>query len=333
MKNRSEQTQEEYFRGVPTIRYDLVKELAIAMVATLALVLVVTAVLSSPDVKPVTVQSWATADPIDFVKTAAGELAGTTVSAAYGAPYNGGSGSVQSLGPISPQAWFGVHQPVDSANDFVLTPLKVHAVGTTDLASALDTYGKADDKTRQGWLDGYTKALADARADQGAVTIAQGDYGPLPVMMANLLNLAESGALDGMLLSQGGFYQTDYTRPLLFMGDGTYLAGLAGDQKLQGSQWGMMNETGSYPGQTWLWLYTFWYQVPPFTNPGFPADLGVVLMMTALSLGLLLIPFIPGLRDIPYWIPIHRLIWRTQPPAGSGRTPEGATPAPQPALR
>jgi hypothetical protein len=327
MRGHLEQTQEEYFRGVPTIRYDLLKELSIALVASLALVLVVTAVLSSPDVKPVTVQSWATADPVDFVTTAAGELAGTTVSADYGAPYNDGTGSVQSIGPISPQTWFGVHQPVNSANDFVLTPLKVHAVGTIDLSAALDTYGKADDKTRQGWLDGYTKALADAKADQGGISIAPGDYGPLPVMMANLLDLAESGALDGMLLSQGGFYQTDYTRPLMFMGDGAYLEGLAGDQKLTGSQWGMMNETGSYPGQTWLWLYTFWYQIPPFTNDGFPADLAVVLVMTALSLGLMLIPFIPGLRDIPYWIPIHRLIWRTQPP------PEGVGPgdvAPQP---
>ena len=26
----------------------------------------------------------------------------------------------------------------------------------------------------------------------------------------------------------------------------------------------MMNETGSYPGQVWLWLYTLWYQVEPF---------------------------------------------------------------------
>jgi hypothetical protein len=327
-----EQTQEEYFRGVPTIRYDLLKELAIAMIAVLALVLVVTAILSSPDVKEVTVQSWATTDPVDFVTTATGELAGTTVSADYGAPYNGGSGSVQSLGPISPQAWFGVHQPVDSANDFVLTPLKVHAVGTTDLATALDTYNKADDKTRQGWLDSYTKALADAKADQGGITLAQGDYGPLPVMMDNLLNLAESGALDGMLLSQGGFYQTDYTRPLLFMGDGGYLSGLADTQKLTGSQWGMMNETGMYPGQTWLWLYTFWYQVPPFTTPGFPTDLGVVLMMTVLSLGLLLIPFIPGLRDIPYWIPIHKLIWRTQPPAGGRDSSGGVTPGDVPPL-
>ena len=27
-----------------------------------------------------------------------------------------------------------------------------------------------------------------------------------------------------------------------------------------------MNETGSYPGQPWLWLYTLWYQVPGWTN-------------------------------------------------------------------
>ena len=28
----------------------------------------------------------------------------------------------------------------------------------------------------------------------------------------------------------------------------------------------MMNETGNYPGQTWLWLYSMWYQVPPFNT-------------------------------------------------------------------
>ena len=33
-------------------------------------------------------------------------------------------------------------------------------------------------------------------------------------------------------------------------------------QHLQGNTWGMMNETGSYPGQAWLWLYSFWYQIP-----------------------------------------------------------------------
>jgi len=29
-----------------------------------------------------------------------------------------------------------------------------------------------------------------------------------------------------------------------------------------------------------------------------------------LTLVLMLVPFIPGLRSIPRWIPIHRLVWR-----------------------
>ena len=37
-------------------------------------------------------------------------------------------------------------------------------------------------------------------------------------------------------------------------------------QHLGGDQWGMMNETGNYPGQPWMWLYTFWYQVKPFST-------------------------------------------------------------------
>ncbi len=40
----------------------------------------------------------------------------------------------------------------------------------------------------------------------------------------------------------------------------------------------MMNETGSYPGQVWLWLYTFWYQVPPF-NTSVNADAQIWALM------------------------------------------------------
>ena len=74
------------------------------------------------------------------------------------------------------------------------------------------------------------------------------------------------GGLDGTLLSEGQFYNTDYTKPLLFLADGTYLANRADAQHLSGDQWGMMNETGNYPGQAWLWLYTMWYQVPPMST-------------------------------------------------------------------
>jgi hypothetical protein len=302
--------QETYYRNIRTVPYDLVKELAIALIGSLVLVAGLSIFLSSPDQPPETIQSWAQNDPIDLATTAAGELAGTTVSAQYGAPYNDGGASVQSLGFFSPQTWFGVHQPVDAANDFVLNPLQRASVGNADLGGALSTYKAADSKQQQAWLDAYTKGLADAKVDdQGKISMADGDYGPLPTMMDNLLAIARTGGLDGALLTSGHFYQTDYTLPLLFMGDGGYLAGLAENAHLLGDQWGMMNETGSYPGQTWLWLYTMWYQLPPFAGNA-NADLLVVLMMTILSLGLVFIPLIPVLRDIPRWVPIYRLIWR-----------------------
>jgi hypothetical protein len=128
-------------------------------------------------------------------------------------------------------------------------------------------------------------------------------------MLGSLVALARSGGLDGALLDQKGFFQTDYTKPLLFLADGAYLANLADAQHLSGDQWGMMNETGSYPGQAWLWLYTFWYQVKPFSTSG-NADALVWGLMIVLSLGLILTPFIPGVRSIPRWIPLHRVIWR-----------------------
>ena len=59
-----------------------------------------------------------------------------------------------------------------------------------------------------------------------------------------------------------------------------------------------MNETGNYPGQAWLWLYTFWYQVPPFTTST-NADAQIWAIMAILSLALVCIPFIPGVRSLP----------------------------------
>ncbi|HVB77361.1 MAG TPA: hypothetical protein VNI34_06115, partial [Candidatus Nitrosotalea sp.] len=108
-------TQEEYYRGVRMAPYDLVKEIVVALVGVGLLALLVGATLSSPDVAPVTIATWSRQAQVDFVTTATAELAGSTISAGYGAPYNT-AGTGQSWGPIAPQSWFGVHIPVDSAN-------------------------------------------------------------------------------------------------------------------------------------------------------------------------------------------------------------------------
>jgi hypothetical protein len=309
-------TQEEYYRGVRMVPYDLVKELVLAVAGVGVLAVLISLILSSPDVAPVTIANWAQQNPVDLVTTATNELAGSSISAAYGPPYNT-AGPGQKWGPIAPQSWFGARIPIDSANTFVIQPLQRASFSNTDLGVALSAWQKATADQQTKWLDAYSKALADATVSDGKVAVVAGDYGPLPTMMSNLLGVAQAGGLDGLLAVNTRFYQTDYTQPLLFMGDGTYLSGLAAQANLSGSLWGMMNETGNYPGQTWLWLYTMWYQVPPFTSAtGFlginssNADLGIILLMTLLTAALALVPFIPILRDIPRWIPIHRLIWR-----------------------
>ena len=288
--------------------YDVVKEFCIAVGVVLAITLVLTILFSSPDDPPSTIRQWSRADPVDFVTTAVSELDGSSTTAGYGPPYNHAS-SGQHEWFIRPQKWLGVSHPIDTTQDFVLMPLS-SITGQPALQSAISSYKSASSKQQSAWADGYTKALNNAKANpDGSITVPPGSYGPLPTLMNSLVAFAQAGGLDGALLTSKQFYQTDYTKPLLFMADGGLLASRAKQQHLLGTQWGIMNETGSYPGQSWLWLYTFWYQIKPFSTSS-NADILVMTVMAVLSLALVLIPLIPGIRDIPRWIPIYKLIWR-----------------------
>ena len=130
-----------------------------------------------------------------------------------------------------------------------------------------------------------------------------------------------SGTVDTDLLAQRDFYGTNFTKPLLFMGDGAYFSGKATAMNLSGDQWGVMN--------------TLWYYVPGFSASA-NVDLIAVYLTGLATILLLAIPFIPGLRNIPRWIPVHRLIWRDWEPAhpdtGSRPSPAVATPAAPPPL-
>ncbi|MDX3245601.1 hypothetical protein [Streptomyces sp. ME18-1-4] len=289
----------------PTRPYDLVKEFTIALVVVALLTVGLAAVFSSPDIKPVTLASWSRADGADFTATAVSELGGTSGTAEYGPPYNHMPDAAQKLGPVGLQSAAGVRIPVNTANDFVLRPLR-DAPEPPAVTAALATWAAAPAARQRAWTAAYSDALSKA----GGGAPAKGDYGPVPVLTERLLGLARSGALDGELQAEGKFYETDYTRPLLFLSDGSYLESLARAEHLGGDQWGMMNETGNYPGQAWLWLYTFWYQIEPFKSSG-NADALIWGLMALLSLGLMLVPFIPGVRSVPRWTRVHRLIWRT----------------------
>ena len=86
-----------------------------------------------------------------------------------------------------------------------------------------------------------------------------------------------------------------------------------------------MNESGSYPGQPWLWLYTLWYQVPGFDHSA-NVDLIAIYLTGAATVLLLAVPFIPGLRDIPRLIPVHRLVWRNWNKTQGTKTSPSETP-------
>jgi hypothetical protein len=291
----------------PTVRYDLLKEVSVCFLVVLVLVAVLAGIFSSPDEPAITIKSWSRAAPTDFVQTAITELDGTSATATYGPPYNNTPGGSQNLGPVSLETVPGVRIPLNTADDFVLNPLRT-LPNDPPLQSALQTFSSASSTQQASWEAAYEKVAPNATFN-GQLQVKPGAYGPVGVMMSQLLAMARSGALDGALLASPQLYGTDYTKPLLFLADGTYMEDVATARNLTGSQWGMMNETGNYPGQAWLWLYTMWYQIPPM-NQSSNGDVEVWAIMMALSVILALVPFIPGIRSIPRWTRIYRLVWR-----------------------
>jgi hypothetical protein len=308
----------------PYAPYDLVKELCIAVGVITLLAVLLTVLLSSPDDKPSTIAQWSHELPADFATTAAEELNETSGTAEYGPPYNHSSGSVQHFFFLHPQRWLGVSHPINTAEDYVVKPLETIPYDPA-LRSALTEYKAAPTTQKKEWSEAYAKPLVEyseaveekktppstvsVDTSTGTVTVKTSGAGPVPTMMASLQSLAQSGGLEGNLVSSSRFFQTDYTKPLLFMADGGLLGERAEGQHLLGEQWGLMNETGSYPGQPWLWLYALWYQVEPMKNSP-NADIQVLLIMGVLSLAFICIPFIPGINRIPRWIPLYKAIWR-----------------------
>jgi hypothetical protein len=300
------------------VRYDILKEAFVAFLAVAVLIVLLAVIFSSPDDPAVTLKTWSATSPVDFAQTATTELDGTSATATYGPPYNTTPDAAQHMRFFEPQQWLGVHLPVDTAQDFVIKPLRTLPNQPVTQA-ALNVYQTASPAQQSAWTTAYEKAVADAKEVNGRLHVPAGRYGPVGVVIGSLTAMAQTGGLDGTLLSGGQFYNTDYTKPMLFLKDGAYFDNLGTAKNLQGHQWGMMNETGNYPGQAWLWLYTMWYQVYPF-NQSDQADLEVWVIMMVLSVGLIFLPFIPGLRSIPRWTRVYKLIWRRHYRELSGRT-------------
>jgi hypothetical protein len=324
--------------------YDLLKEVTVSFIVVVFAVVALSLLFASPDPPPVTFKEWATAAPKDFARTTVAEITRTSLSATYGPPYQSTAqnGSTQGFGPLSPETWFGEAIPVDTWADYVVTPLRT--LGDAAVDAAIATWDAADAKQQNDWAAAYDKALHSSTATGGDLTVADGDYGPLPTLVDAQAHMARTGALDAALLYtnastlDGGtvWYSNDQTRALLYFGDsggggggpdcispgqsapkdnGCWYYNLAVDNSaprfggyLAGDTWGVVNEVGNWPGAWWLFPYSFWYQWGPgLTSPS--ADLYAMIATAAVSLPFLFLPWIPGLRDIPRVTRVYRVMW------------------------
>ena len=209
--------QRAYYHGVALAPYDLVREGLIGIAVVGALVCGLAVALSSPDQPPLTVQHVATTAPLTFLQTALGELDGTDSINSYGPPYNGGTGSVQSLGPVSFQRLAGVHIPIDTAQDMVLGPLRRVAQMEPPVAAALQTFDHASPARRSAWEAAYGTALGAAHTRGASVRLPAGAYGPVGPLLAGLLTLGRSGLLEPAVDNSPRIYSTDNTRSILFL--------------------------------------------------------------------------------------------------------------------
>lgn len=319
----------------PKRPFDLLKEVSLLVAFVLVLVIALGFLIGGPESQAVSFKEWATNQPGDFYTTAITELDASSGTATYGVPYQPNTDAAQKYGPLCPACWWGMTYPIDTPNDFVINPLK-SVSGDPNLTLAIQQWQNANADTQKSWTDAYTKALQSVTAkdpvhlpadtgDNGMPvltgTVPPGNYGPVGTLMDSLYNDAKSGGLDAFMTSgqganQGSFYNLDYTKPLMFLADGVYYNAVGSSNAapryagyLGGDQWGVVNEVANWPGAWWLIPYSIWYQFGPGLNSG-NGDLYVMILVGIFSFIVLLIPFIPGLRDIPRWIPLYRIMWK-----------------------
>jgi hypothetical protein len=349
------------WRG-PERRYDLITEGTVAVIIVALLCILAASLWGSPDGgltypggpksppgQAFSARYWDVSDPSDLAQTAVQELAGGTTTAGYGPPFNTTTGASQEIIGIQPaeiaKAIFGLTLPINTASDFVLTPVsQLAAPASPAVAAAVSLYEAAGGDLSPGapagsvasarqmtWLTNYATALAatSARFTPTSITVKAGNYGPVPAIIAAELAIANNGSLDGYLQGSQQQLRTNTTLGTMFFSDGTLWETIAEAQGVGGDQWGVMNELWNYPGQVWLWLYSGMYQIPalnPSNNANLDLDVGLLMILFGFLLPMFA-PWIPVINRIPRWIPLYKIIYRQYYAASAGGPPPATAPS------
>ena len=301
-------------RGIPMKPYDMVREALFVFSVVLVVILLLAAIWGFPgkNYGPLTIKEVATKAPVAFLQRTVSYFSGKSRLQTYGPPYTDNYSHAQHIGPICPNCWIGVIYPLNAKVDFVMQPLRQIAAFDPAVAKSLSVYENAGAIQQNDWVTAYTSALNRSEVRNGKVSLPKGGYGPVPSLMNAMLTFARTGLLDAALTFNTNPnmapYETNYTRPFLYLG-GPIMNTVAGHFDEKGGEWGMSHMAGPYPGAWWLWPYTLLYQIPVIGNSP-NGDLIAFVIFIVMLLIAILLPVIPGLKRIPYVIPVYKVIWR-----------------------
>ncbi|HEV2238176.1 MAG TPA: hypothetical protein VGR57_16060 [Ktedonobacterales bacterium] len=207
----------------------------------------------------------------------------------------------------------------DPGQVFVLNPLRQYAplLGSV-VQSAIQTYDAASADERQAWASAYDKALATitptsggdemggaASPDYTKLDTLTGDFGPVPALVQADLQLAQGGYLEQYFEAAGVGHSFHLTNIWLY--DHPHLLNTAVAEGLTDDQWGMVKERGFSVGPWYLFIPAVIHVKAPngATGPGFV--LGNLVFAFFL---LFIVPLVPGLRSLPRYLKLYRLIYR-----------------------
>jgi ubiquinol-cytochrome c reductase cytochrome b subunit len=258
----------------------------------LVVILVLAAVMPSPYLSPVTIQTIAKEDPTLFAKTVVAEMSGASDTAGY-------------MDNIDPYTF-------DSRVVFVDTPyqqLIAAQPGGTDALAAFNALSKDDQDAALKDLTDYYDATSP---DPNAVP-----KGPATDVVSALTSMAAAGLYEPALLSTNlGLKEANTsTYGLRFLADTGALEEQASQLGITTEQYGMIREeTGNTPGAWWLSPIGLLNHTVLSGDENGDRD-GAVIFGSLLLL-MIAFPFIPGLNRLPDVLKVHTLVWRKERLAG-----------------
>jgi hypothetical protein len=137
------------------------------------------------------------------------------------------------------------------------------------------------------------------------INTLQGDFGPIPTMVKADLQLAQEGFLEQYLQAVDPGHSFHLTNIWLY--DHPAMLNTAVDQGLTDDQWGMVKERGFPVGPWYLIVPAIIHVKAPngSTGPGF-----VLGNLVFAFLLLFIVPLVPGIRSLPRYLRLYRLIYR-----------------------